>query len=184
MIYLTFSISLLDQCTSQPVVCSWWDCQTGLSGRRHPLSHHHLDCEWRFHLRSVTAVWCACLPFVHIGSLIFFIVFSGTTVEPGRSLTPTGSLILKDLNFGDTAIYQCQASNKHGTILINTNVYVIGKYTFPIWGLFNRKCVVVPYFSFLLCFRAASSDPHWGREYIHLCWRTESCAGVWNLWLS
>ncbi|XP_010782814.1 neural cell adhesion molecule L1-like [Notothenia coriiceps] len=42
-----------------------------------------------------------------------------------RSLTVSGSLILKDVNFGDTAIFQCQASNKHGTILTNTNVYVI-----------------------------------------------------------
>uniref|UniRef100_A0A3Q4AV75 Neural cell adhesion molecule L1 n=1 Tax=Mola mola TaxID=94237 RepID=A0A3Q4AV75_MOLML len=42
-----------------------------------------------------------------------------------RTLTASGSLILRDVSFGDTAIYQCQASNKHGTILTNTNVYVI-----------------------------------------------------------
>ncbi|KAM6925148.1 neural cell adhesion molecule L1.2 isoform 1-T1 [Xenentodon cancila] len=42
-----------------------------------------------------------------------------------RTVTASGSLILQDVNFGDTAIYQCQASNKHGTILTNTNVYVI-----------------------------------------------------------
>ncbi|KAM4737433.1 neural cell adhesion molecule L1.2 isoform 2-T2 [Anableps anableps] len=35
------------------------------------------------------------------------------------------SLILNNVNFGDTAVYQCQASNKHGTILTNTYVYVI-----------------------------------------------------------
>ncbi|CAG07439.1 unnamed protein product, partial [Tetraodon nigroviridis] len=50
---------------------------------------------------------------------------SATAVEPRRLLTDSGSLILKDVSFGDTAIYQCQASNKHGTILTNTNVYVI-----------------------------------------------------------
>uniref|UniRef100_A0A674PMU2 Neural cell adhesion molecule L1 n=1 Tax=Takifugu rubripes TaxID=31033 RepID=A0A674PMU2_TAKRU len=50
---------------------------------------------------------------------------SATSLEPRRSLTESGSLILKDVIFGDTAIYQCQASNKHGTILANTNVYVI-----------------------------------------------------------
>uniref|UniRef100_A0A672IHB4 L1 cell adhesion molecule, paralog a n=1 Tax=Salarias fasciatus TaxID=181472 RepID=A0A672IHB4_SALFA len=44
---------------------------------------------------------------------------------PRRRLTASGSLILEDVNFGDTAIYQCQASNKHGAILTNTNVYVI-----------------------------------------------------------
>uniref|UniRef100_A0A3B4BL59 Neural cell adhesion molecule L1 n=1 Tax=Periophthalmus magnuspinnatus TaxID=409849 RepID=A0A3B4BL59_9GOBI len=42
-----------------------------------------------------------------------------------RRVSDDGSLTLKDVNFGDTAIYQCQASNKHGTILTNTNVYVI-----------------------------------------------------------
>ncbi|CAL9703005.1 unnamed protein product [Knipowitschia caucasica] len=42
-----------------------------------------------------------------------------------RRVSAGGSLTLKDINFGDTAIFQCQASNKHGTILTNTNVYVI-----------------------------------------------------------
>ncbi|KAI3357413.1 hypothetical protein L3Q82_015847 [Scortum barcoo] len=50
---------------------------------------------------------------------------SATDKDSRRSLTTSGSLILKDINFGDTAIYQCRASNKHGTILANTNVYVI-----------------------------------------------------------
>lgn len=50
---------------------------------------------------------------------------SATADEPRRSLTASGSLILKDVIYEDTAIYQCQASNKHGTILTNTNVYVI-----------------------------------------------------------
>lgn len=45
--------------------------------------------------------------------------------DPRRSVSAGGSLTLKDVNFGDTAIYQCRASNKHGTILTNTNVYVI-----------------------------------------------------------
>uniref|UniRef100_A0A1A8BJR0 Neural cell adhesion molecule L1 n=1 Tax=Nothobranchius kadleci TaxID=1051664 RepID=A0A1A8BJR0_NOTKA len=50
---------------------------------------------------------------------------SATDKEPRRSVTGNTSLILKDVIFGDTAIYQCQASNKHGTILTNTYVYVI-----------------------------------------------------------
>ncbi|XP_044208003.1 neural cell adhesion molecule L1.2 isoform X3 [Thunnus albacares] len=50
---------------------------------------------------------------------------SATDKDPRRTLTASGSLILNDVNFGDTAIYQCRASNKHGTILTNTNVYVI-----------------------------------------------------------
>uniref|UniRef100_A0A8C4HYA2 Neural cell adhesion molecule L1 n=1 Tax=Dicentrarchus labrax TaxID=13489 RepID=A0A8C4HYA2_DICLA len=50
---------------------------------------------------------------------------NGIPLSGKRSLMPSGSLILEDVNFGDTAIYQCQASNKHGTILTNANVYVI-----------------------------------------------------------
>ncbi|XP_035512810.1 neural cell adhesion molecule L1.2 isoform X1 [Morone saxatilis] len=53
------------------------------------------------------------------------IPLSATDKDTRRSLMPSGSLILEDVNFGDTAIYQCQASNKHGTILTNANVYVI-----------------------------------------------------------
>ncbi|XP_018521389.1 neural cell adhesion molecule L1.2 isoform X3 [Lates calcarifer] len=53
------------------------------------------------------------------------IPLSAIDKDPRRSVTPSGSLILNDVNFGDTAIYQCRASNKHGTILTNTNVYVI-----------------------------------------------------------
>uniref|UniRef100_A0A3B3DRQ5 Neural cell adhesion molecule L1 n=1 Tax=Oryzias melastigma TaxID=30732 RepID=A0A3B3DRQ5_ORYME len=37
----------------------------------------------------------------------------------------SGSLILEQVEFGDTAVYQCRASNKHGTIFTNTHVYVI-----------------------------------------------------------
>ncbi|XP_041654294.1 neural cell adhesion molecule L1.2 isoform X2 [Cheilinus undulatus] len=50
---------------------------------------------------------------------------SATDKDSRRTLTTGGSLILKDVNFGDTAVYQCRASNKHGTILTNTDIYVI-----------------------------------------------------------
>ncbi|XP_028266111.1 neural cell adhesion molecule L1.2 isoform X2 [Parambassis ranga] len=53
------------------------------------------------------------------------IPISETDKDPRRTLTASGSLILNDVDFGDTAIYQCRASNKYGTILTNTNVYVI-----------------------------------------------------------
>nr|XP_023846320.1 neural cell adhesion molecule L1-like [Salvelinus alpinus] len=35
------------------------------------------------------------------------------------------TLILRDVVFTDTAVYQCQAHNKHGTILVNTYIFVI-----------------------------------------------------------
>lgn len=163
MICVTSSISLLDHRTSQPVICSRRDGQTGLSGRRYPLSHHYLDYEWGSPLRSVTA--SSTLVFSTYGRshcclFLGFFAFSATALEPRRSLTEGRSLILKDVIFGDTAIYQCQASNEHGTILANTNVYVIGEYLLSVCSFFNRKCAVASYFSFLLRFRAASSDPH------------------------
>ncbi|KAI1899907.1 hypothetical protein AGOR_G00066600 [Albula goreensis] len=36
-----------------------------------------------------------------------------------------GNLILKDVELSDTAVYQCEASNKHGTILVNAYIHVI-----------------------------------------------------------
>uniref|UniRef100_A0A7N8X131 L1 cell adhesion molecule, paralog a n=1 Tax=Mastacembelus armatus TaxID=205130 RepID=A0A7N8X131_9TELE len=54
------------------------------------------------------------------------IPISGQCTDPhAHTHNLVGSLILNDVTFGDTAIYQCRASNKHGTILTNTNVYVI-----------------------------------------------------------
>lgn len=50
--------------------------------------------------------------------------------DPRRTVTADTSLILREVIFGDTAIYQCLASNKHGTILTNTYVYVIGELFF------------------------------------------------------
>ncbi|KAM9445583.1 neural cell adhesion molecule L1.2 isoform 2-T2 [Clarias gariepinus] len=43
--------------------------------------------------------------------------------DPRRTVKG-GTLILKDVKIIDTAVYQCKASNKHGTILINTHVFV------------------------------------------------------------
>ncbi|XP_029011414.1 neural cell adhesion molecule L1.2 isoform X2 [Betta splendens] len=53
------------------------------------------------------------------------ILLSDIDEDSRPTLTASGSLILNDVSFGDTAIYQCQASNKHGTILTNTHVYVV-----------------------------------------------------------
>ncbi|XP_061842566.2 neural cell adhesion molecule L1.2 isoform X1 [Nerophis lumbriciformis] len=65
------------------------------------------------------------IPTPTITWMINGIPLSSTDRDPRRTVTASASLILRDVNFGDTAIYQCQASNKHGTILINTNIYVI-----------------------------------------------------------
>ncbi|XP_041860728.1 neural cell adhesion molecule L1.1-like isoform X2 [Melanotaenia boesemani] len=44
--------------------------------------------------------------------------------DPRRSLT-SNALILRDVEFQDTAVYQCEATNKHGSILLNTNLFVV-----------------------------------------------------------
>ncbi|KAJ8017335.1 hypothetical protein DPEC_G00016800 [Dallia pectoralis] len=44
--------------------------------------------------------------------------------DPRRRVSG-GVLILTDVTFTDTAVYQCEASNRHGNILINTYIYVI-----------------------------------------------------------
>ncbi|XP_056279739.1 neural cell adhesion molecule L1.1-like isoform X2 [Pseudoliparis swirei] len=44
--------------------------------------------------------------------------------DPRRSVAG-GVLILEDVEFSDTAVYQCEAANKHGNILLNTYLYVI-----------------------------------------------------------
>ncbi|XP_030623636.1 neural cell adhesion molecule L1.1 [Chanos chanos] len=49
---------------------------------------------------------------------------SDIDVERRRTISD-GTLILRDAKYGDTAVYQCQASNKHGTILVNTYIHVI-----------------------------------------------------------
>ncbi|KAL1020923.1 hypothetical protein UPYG_G00006440 [Umbra pygmaea] len=52
------------------------------------------------------------------------IPIKGIDPDPRRTVQ-NGVLILEDVNFDDTAVYQCQAQNKYGTILINTYIYII-----------------------------------------------------------
>ncbi|XP_051947701.1 neural cell adhesion molecule L1.1 [Xyrauchen texanus] len=49
---------------------------------------------------------------------------TGTDLDPRRRVI-SGSLILRDVMYSDTAVYQCEATNKHGNILINTHVHVV-----------------------------------------------------------
>uniref|UniRef100_A0A4W5JJJ4 L1 cell adhesion molecule, paralog a n=1 Tax=Hucho hucho TaxID=62062 RepID=A0A4W5JJJ4_9TELE len=49
---------------------------------------------------------------------------TGIDSTPRRTVRD-GALILRDVVFTDTAVYQCQAHNKHGTILVNTYIFVI-----------------------------------------------------------
>ncbi|XP_074538335.1 neural cell adhesion molecule L1.1-like [Halichoeres trimaculatus] len=49
---------------------------------------------------------------------------TGVDDEPRRSVSG-GVLILKDVVYSDTAVYQCEASNKHGSILLNTFLHVV-----------------------------------------------------------
>ncbi|TWW56067.1 Neural cell adhesion molecule L1 [Takifugu flavidus] len=44
--------------------------------------------------------------------------------EPRRSVSG-GTLILRDVVLADTAVYQCEATNKHGSALLNTFLHVV-----------------------------------------------------------
>ncbi|KAJ8259203.1 hypothetical protein COCON_G00182150 [Conger conger] len=49
-----------------------------------------------------------------------------SAIDPeNRRRVHGGALILREVEYGDTAVYQCEANNKHGTILVNTFIYVI-----------------------------------------------------------
>ncbi|XP_066528484.1 neural cell adhesion molecule L1-like [Hoplias malabaricus] len=47
-----------------------------------------------------------------------------TNEEPRRRVS-RGTLILNDVRYDDTAVYQCEASNQHGTSLINIYIHII-----------------------------------------------------------
>ncbi|XP_016426951.1 neural cell adhesion molecule L1.1-like [Sinocyclocheilus rhinocerous] len=49
---------------------------------------------------------------------------AGTDSDARRHVS-SGTLILTDVQYSDTAVYQCEATNKHGNILVNTQVHVV-----------------------------------------------------------
>uniref|UniRef100_A0A8C9WUZ2 L1 cell adhesion molecule, paralog a n=1 Tax=Scleropages formosus TaxID=113540 RepID=A0A8C9WUZ2_SCLFO len=49
---------------------------------------------------------------------------AGVDPDPRRR-AEGGTMVMEDVQPGDTAVYQCLASNKHGTALFNTYVYII-----------------------------------------------------------
>uniref|UniRef100_A0A671PRJ3 Neural cell adhesion molecule L1 n=1 Tax=Sinocyclocheilus anshuiensis TaxID=1608454 RepID=A0A671PRJ3_9TELE len=51
---------------------------------------------------------------------------AGTDSDARRHVS-SGTLILTDVQYSDTAVYQCEATNKHGNILVNTHVHVVGE---------------------------------------------------------
>uniref|UniRef100_A0A8C2D6H6 Neural cell adhesion molecule L1 n=1 Tax=Cyprinus carpio TaxID=7962 RepID=A0A8C2D6H6_CYPCA len=52
---------------------------------------------------------------------------AGTDSDSRRHVS-SGTLILTDVQYSDTAVYQCEATNKHGNILVNTRVHVVGEH--------------------------------------------------------
>lgn len=75
-----------------------------------------------------------------------------------------GVLILRDVVFADTAVYQCEATNKHGSALLNTFLHVVGKYRTSL--TFGPTCCRVDWCGLVrtgvdwcgLCVRTAPSD--------------------------
>uniref|UniRef100_A0A3P9I6Z8 Neural cell adhesion molecule L1 n=1 Tax=Oryzias latipes TaxID=8090 RepID=A0A3P9I6Z8_ORYLA len=50
---------------------------------------------------------------------------AGTVDDDSRRSITSSSLILRDVEVSDTAVYQCEATNRHGSILLNTNLFVV-----------------------------------------------------------
>ncbi|MEQ2192256.1 hypothetical protein XENOCAPTIV_009174, partial [Xenoophorus captivus] len=46
--------------------------------------------------------------------------------EDSRRTVTSSALILRDVVLSDTAVYQCEATNEHGSILQNINLFVVG----------------------------------------------------------
>ncbi|KAF7695861.1 neural cell adhesion molecule L1.1 isoform X3 [Silurus meridionalis] len=64
------------------------------------------------------------IPTPHIAWKINGVPISDTIAEERRT-EKGGTLILSDVEKGDTAVYQCEASNKHGTASLNTYINVV-----------------------------------------------------------
>ncbi|KAF5893453.1 neural cell adhesion molecule L1.1-like isoform X1 [Clarias magur] len=64
------------------------------------------------------------IPTPHIHWMINGTPINALDPEPRRSVHG-GTLILTDVTVTDTAVYQCEASNKHGTALLNTYIHVV-----------------------------------------------------------
>lgn len=70
---------------------------------------------------------CFCLTNSTLPPRLFSPLPVDVDEEPRRTAT-AGTLIMKDVNIGDTAVYQCEAKNDHGSILLNTYLYVVGMF--------------------------------------------------------
>jgi len=42
-------------------------------------------------------------------------------------------VVLLDVEPGDSGVYQCEASNRHGRLLANTNLMVLGEQHVALW---------------------------------------------------
>lgn len=79
---------------------------------------------WQEELPSYCAGFSSSLP----SSAIFLFgvnPWAAVDEDPRRSVTGS-ALILRDVVVSDTAIYQCEAANVHGSILQNINLFVVG----------------------------------------------------------
>ncbi|XP_043092354.1 neural cell adhesion molecule L1.1 isoform X2 [Puntigrus tetrazona] len=64
------------------------------------------------------------IPTPNISWSINGVPIAGTDSDPRRHVS-SGTLILTNVQYSDTAVYQCEAANKHGNILVNTHVHVV-----------------------------------------------------------
>lgn len=74
---------------------------------------------------SFEALYSLWTSVVHV--YVWSLCVAGTDSDSRRHVS-SGTLILTDVQYSDTAVYQCEATNKHGNILVNTRVHVVGEH--------------------------------------------------------
>ena len=75
------------------------------------------SCLWPFYVGRILCLFQV---------LCSFFLFSDTPT-PGRRLFDD-TIMLQQVQRSDTAVYQCQASNPHGSVMANVNLMVLSKW--------------------------------------------------------
>lgn len=80
-------------------------------------------CSSRFNVCGTTT---HILDAFHFKLLLFVCVFADSPAENRKFFDDT--IVLYNAKASDSAVYQCEASNRHGTLLSNANIMVMSMY--------------------------------------------------------
>ncbi|XP_061474573.1 neural cell adhesion molecule L1-like protein isoform X2 [Rhineura floridana] len=90
-----------------------------------------------------------------------------TEIKSNRAAFSTREISVTDLELQDSAVYQCEATNKHGTILATANIDVLNIPPEMLTPDGEEYVAVVGYPSHLYCqfFAVPSPDVSWTKDY-------------------